>query len=107
TIRPRPRRGPSRSWLRDGLHALAVVDAGRREVPGLEREPDAVEQPAVEPQVDPGHLRDLMEPALRRQDPADDAEDLVAHARGERRRGEAGDDVVHAIEAPVAEHARQ
>ena len=62
------------SHLGSVLGPSAVIRPGRREVAGLEDEPDLVEEPPIEPLIDPGDLRDLVVSAERFEDFADDPE---------------------------------
>ena len=89
------------------LDALAEIGAGGGEVPRLERELHAVEELAIEPQVNPGHLGDLVVGPPGGQDLLDDAEEVALEVLGERGDGQARDHGIDQVDPAPAEDLGQ
>ena len=95
-------RGARRRLISDDvLHAPAEIGPGRGKVARLEDELDVVEEPPVEPPVDPGHLGDLVVGPVGGEDLLDDPEQVALKVLGERGDGQARDDVVDLVDPAV------
>src|SRR3954447_12157438 len=85
------------------LHTPAEIGTSRGKVAWFEDERDLVEEPAIEPLVDPRHLGNLVERSRRGEHLLDDSKEVPLQLFGERRDGKAGDHEVDLLDPALIE----